>query len=72
MHQMLTLHELRQRMGQAARARMERHHRLDEALQRLAERMRLLARPAAAAPSALTVAREPRMAGGTVGGRKTR
>jgi len=72
MHQMLTLHELRQRMGLAARTRMERHHRLDRSLERLAERMRILARPATAATSALTVAREPRMAGGGSGGRKTR
>ncbi len=73
MHQMLTLHELRRRMGEAARARMERHHRLDRALERLADRMRTLARPAGAA-STLAVARVPRMAAGPAqaGGRKAR
>jgi glycosyltransferase involved in cell wall biosynthesis len=74
MHQMLTLHDLRQRMGVAARARMERHHRLDRALERVADRMRALARPAGAAASTLAVARVPRVAAGAshAGGRKAR
>ncbi|MDH0868157.1 glycosyltransferase [Mitsuaria sp. GD03876] len=75
MHQMLTLHELRRRMGEAARARMEKHHRLDRALEGLANRMRSLARPATAAASTLAVARVPRVAAGSTGsggGRKAR
>ena len=75
MHQMLTLHDLRRRMGQAARARMERHHRLDRSLERLAERMRLLARPTQTGATSLAVARVPRVASGghgASGGRKAR
>lgn len=43
MHQMLTQPALRQRMGEQARARMVRLHRLDRLLDALGERMRLVA-----------------------------
>jgi len=72
MHQMLTLHELRHRMGAAARERMVRDHRLDLALARLGDRMRALARPTApAVPNSppLTVAAS---ASGAAAGRKSR
>ncbi|WP_343628263.1 glycosyltransferase [Roseateles sp.] len=44
MHQMLTQPELCRGMGAAARARMERHHRLDRMLASLGDRMRRVAR----------------------------
>lgn len=57
MHQMLTQPELRRRMGDQARARMVRHHRLDRQLDALGERMRHITRPG----SALEVARATRV-----------
>lgn len=56
-HQMLTQPELRQRMGEQARARMVRHHRLDRHLDALGDRMRHITRPG----SALEVARATRV-----------
>ncbi|SEL19466.1 Glycosyltransferase involved in cell wall bisynthesis [Roseateles sp. YR242] len=57
MHQMLTVPDLRQRMGARARASMEERHPLGPRLDALAQRMRQLARPRA-------VTAEPRRMGG--------
>lgn len=56
-HQMLTQPELRLRMGEQARARMVCHHRLDQQLDTLGDRMRRISRPG----GALAVARAPRV-----------
>jgi glycosyltransferase involved in cell wall biosynthesis len=61
LHQMLTRPDLRQRMGEQARARMVRHHRLDRQLDALGDRMRRITQPG----TALEVARATRVAAPT-------
>lgn len=52
MHQMLTQPEMRRRMGEQARARMVRDHRLDRQLDALGDRMRRITQPSTALDAA--------------------